>query len=158
MKLLKYFLVVFFVAVLQAVGATSVPVKIWCENSQMYTSAFFVFDDNGRLLRAAGIDCFGNAWSREYNISTGSGNTPNAGVFIANLTKETLKVSANDVADFQIVDLTKAELPAIGGIYHISVAHESVSVDISALEAGTYGVLVMKDGDVMDILTFDKHK
>lgn len=157
MKIMKLFFCLFVVSTVIASADVVKPVQIWCENTHTYTNAFFVFDDNGRLLRGTGIDCFGNAWSREYETFTGSNSGRDPLVWIAGLSPSVLRVSANESVELHIVDLAHGSVP-VGNVYHLTAEGDNgtVSIDISTLVIGTYGLLVIKDGGILNLITFDK--
>jgi hypothetical protein len=137
------------------VSAATVHVKhIWCENSGSYTTAFFVFDDNGHLLRASGIDCLGNAWTKEF-CSSGPG-VGDPTVWIASLSADKVEVAASQATSFQIIDMSGSTLPTIGDSYNIIDPNVPVLVDITDLPVGTYGVATVQNNCVTHIDVFDK--
>ena len=158
MRIKLTFLSLLFVAAsITAFAATVHPVQVWCENRQGYTTVFLVFDDNGCLLRASGIDCFGNGWTKEYGVYTGPGS--NGGfvpAWIAGLTTSAVQVAAAAAVDVQIVDLTATSLPTVGDVHAVTMPDVPVTLDISTLPVGTYGLLITKEGGTMQMLTFDK--
>lgn len=155
MKIRLIFLCLLFAASTIAASAVTVkPVQVWCENRGGYTTVLLVFDDNGCLLRASGIDCFGNGWTKEYGVYTAPGGRVHT--WIAGLTTSEVRIAAVAPVDIQIVDLMATALPAVGNVRTIAMPDTPLTLDISALPVGTYGLLVTRDGGTMDLLVFDK--
>ena len=138
-------------------AGTTRQISIACLNGGPSAVVFLSFDDDGQLIGASGIDCDGIAWSKQYNVYAGE-HRP--GPWIYSQTANELTVAAHSDITAQIIGLSANGGQPIGGEYNLNETgvngDEEVVIDISSLPSGQYGVLVSKDGGVVDMLIFHK--
>lgn len=110
------------------------------------------FNDAGLPVRAAGVCCDGSVWTQDLELTTGS--TANAVVAQTHYVSQyVVAVSADKEVDFRIVDVRTGNF--VSPTYHYQPS-AVLEIDISTLPVGAYGVAVIQNNSMLNLLPFGK--
>ena len=155
MKRAMMLFAVFVVVITQAQAAQQSLFSGSCGWPSAVPMWFTVVEYNsiGVPVKAHGICCDGSIWARDLMPGSpgGSGSTVNATLHGA--TETVVSVSADQDVDFRIVDLRTGDYVSSTYNYH---APGTLEINISTLPIGAYGVAVIQNGTIYNLLTFAK--
>ncbi len=120
-------------------------------------SATWTYNQKGQPVTGAGIDCDGNPWSKDFRISY-PGNTSisieNVIANISTINPSIIQVVAKESVKFRIVNIQTGSWVSDEIIY--TVPDIMIDIDIHDLSNGNYGLVVILENTVIDMIQFIK--
>ena len=115
-----------------------------------------VYSPVGRLVAAHGTCCDGSAWFKNFDITQGGepGDNPNTSLN-ANIVwsgSGQLIVTANAPIDLQVVNFQTGQ--PVTELYHYTSVNSTMTIDVSILPPGVYGVAVYSNGSPANLFPF----
>lgn len=121
-------------------------------------TATWTYDDKGRPVTGAGIDCDGNPWTKDFR-QIYHGNPPlendTTRAWISNLSGSSVVLEANNLP--LVVRVINEQTGAwMTDNINFTITMSSLTIDISTYEPGMYGVVVIYNDFPIQMLDFIK--
>jgi hypothetical protein len=120
-------------------------------------TASWTYNEKGKPMTGAGIDCDGNPWSIDLrSIYPGpiSNTSESVKGYISSMDASVLQVEANDTVKFRIVDIQTGIWVSNEILY--TTPDTNIDIDIHYLPNGIYGLVVIFENSVNDMIQFLK--